>query len=118
MKTKTKPPKSTLPLKWKDFNGCREMDRETVRENIKLAPLDTFDAWWSWLHDLSYDDRWAWFESVGWPEGGHYCANSSYAEHTAYPGLIRDRDRDWDAEGKKFIKAIKAFAKRDKEKVK
>lgn len=87
------PPWSTLPLKWKSFNQCREMDEETRAANLRIAPLNSFDEFIVWLYSLSMQDHYAWFTSIGWPEGSHCCLKYNYLEKTGYPALLKDLER-------------------------
>lgn len=86
------PPKSKLPLKWTRWNGCREMDHETTIANIQMANLETCDSLQCWLASLSISDRYAWFCSIGWPEGYFYCSNPSYLRVTGFPCLAKEKE--------------------------
>ena len=80
-------------LKFKDYNGCREMDRDVCQENLKLAPLDgTLSEFIQWLNELGEDEHF-WWRGIGWTEGFRYFAFASESgQQTYFSSLKLDRD--------------------------
>ena len=80
MKKPDRPPPATpssLPLTWKDWNGCQEQDWPTKQKNLRLAPLDSLHNFIQWLNLFLWTHQLAWFRSIGWPEGYRYFSSGS-----------------------------------------
>lgn len=88
-KTAKEPPKSSLPLRWTNYNGLQELDRDTRRINAKLAPLDAFVDFAAWLTKLRSCDLDAWVRSIGWVEFTHYWTQGAWLMTTGYPCVRR-----------------------------
>lgn len=81
--------KTIIPLiKVTQFERVRELDEATCIYNLKLAPLETPEALWNWLHELLNVEVSAWFASIGWPEGANYWRNVKYFTAVCYPGFV------------------------------
>lgn len=89
VKTTKKPPKSSLPLRWTDYNGLRELDRDTRRINAQLARLDTFADFAAWFTKLRSCDLDAWARSISWVEFTHYWTQGAWLMATGYPCVRR-----------------------------
>jgi len=84
-KKKHKPPKSKLPLTWKNYNGLQELDRLTRQKNAKLAPLGCSADFVQWYYDLSRTEQGTWAKSIGWVELATYSISTKWLIDTAYP---------------------------------